>query len=338
MQLPVGRTIDVRDLTSLAPAFKKGESRCGVYRLHFANGEAYPGQSKNVVNRFASHRRKWPDVVAIDFFPVPADQLNEAEQFLITETERDYSVRNILLTNRPRGNDVTEIVTSNGSTVALPWERERSKGAAQSYADSIDQKLVTLLRHPVFPEIRSLVGWYIAQTLQDPAGTVGQLWTVTCLPSTNRTSTEHRLLTVSCGNLETLFIVASKSVDYANDPDAFVRVHLNTARFEDEEKLMDPQREEHQDPNDPDLIRAFARWHVYDVAYRGERVTSFEFGLDSLLGIIDGDIDFPHLDELLAQAFNLNTRLMRRGSTMYTRFHNEKLADLLLAEAVVWDD
>ena len=28
---------------------------------------------------------------------------------------------------------------------------------------------------------------------------------------------------------------------------------------------------------------------------------------------------------------------MRRGSTMYSRFHNEKLADLLLAEAVAWE-
>ena len=105
MQLPEGRTIDVRDLSSLAPAFKKGEWKCGVYRLHFENGEAYPGQSRNVVTRFAGHRRRWLDIVAVDFFPLPVDQLNEAEQFLITETEAEYSVRNIMLTNRPRGNN-----------------------------------------------------------------------------------------------------------------------------------------------------------------------------------------------------------------------------------------
>ena len=84
MQLPEGRTIDVRDLSSLAPAFKKGDSKCGVYRLHFENGEAYPGKSKNVVSRFASHRRRWPDIVAVDFFPMPEDQITAAEQFLIT--------------------------------------------------------------------------------------------------------------------------------------------------------------------------------------------------------------------------------------------------------------
>lgn len=323
MQLPEGRTIDVRDLSSLAPAFREGDSKCGVYRLHFENGEAYPGKSKNVVSRFASHRRRWPDIVAVDFFPLPEDQITEAEQFLITETEAEYSVRNIMLTNRPRGNDTTEIVTSRGSTVALPWERERAKGATQSYADEIDGKLGKLLRHPAFLEIRALVGWYIANTMSDPAATAGQLWAVSCLPSTNRTPTEHRLLTLSCGNLETLFIVASRSQDYENDPEAFVAVRINTVLLGDPGLFESPE----------------GFWTVYDnVAYRGERVSSIELSLGALLAIIDGDLDFPHLDQMLEAAYTLNTRLMRRGSTMYSRFHNEKLADLLIAEAVTWDE
>lgn len=322
MQLPEGRTIDVRDLSSLAPAFKKGDSKCGVYRLHFENGEAYPGKSKNVVSRFASHRRRWPDIVAVDFFPMPEDQITAAEQFLITETEAQYSVRNIMLTNRPRGNDTAEIVTLKGSTVSLPWERERAKGATQSYADELDAKLAQLLRHPTFLEIRALLGWYIANTMPNPAATAGQLWTVTCMPSTNRTPTEHRLLTLSCGNLETLFIVASKSVDYANDPKAFVAVNVNTALLESHTRFRDPS----------------GRWSIFSRGYRGEKVSSLELDLGTLLAVIDGHIEFPHFDELLAEAYTLNTRLMRRGSTMYSRFHNEKLADLLLAEAVTWEE
>ena len=295
---------------------------CGVYRLHFENGEAYPGQSRNVVTRFAGHRRRWPDIVAVDFFPLPAEQLNEAEQFLITETEAEYSVRNIMLTNRPRGNDTAEIVTREGTTIALPWERERAKGATQSYADEVDAKLVELLRHPKFLEVRALVGWYIANTMPDPAAAAGQLWTVTCMPSTNRTRFEHRLLTLSCGNLETLFIVASRSEDYENDPTVFVTVVMNTALLDDPTRF--------QGAGFPWGFRGV-------VAYRGERVSSFQFSLDTFLAIIDGDLEFPHLDEMLEAAYALNTRLLRRGSTMYSRFHNEKLADLLLAEAVTWE-
>lgn len=321
VKFPKGKTIDTRDLDSLAPAFKRGESRCGVYRLHFANGEAYCGQATNVIRRYSAHRRHHPDIVKVDFFPFSKARLNEAEQILIRETERDTSLRNIMLTGRPRGNEVVEITTSTGSTVALPWEPERAKSATQSYADTIDPKLATLIQHPAFLELRALVGWYIARTIPDPAATAGQLWTVTCLPSTNRTKTEQRLLTLSCGNLETLFVVASMSEDYANDPEAFVDVNLNTALLSDEEKFADPH----------------GRWQIYRLGYRGEKVSSLQLDLVTLLEIIDGEVAFPYLDELLGEAYELNTRLMRRGSTMYTRFHNQKLADLLLAEAVVWD-
>lgn len=321
IKLPEGRTIDVRDLSSLAPAFKKGDSKCGVYRLHFENGEAYPGKTKNVVSRFASHRRRWPDIVSVDFFPLPEAEITVAEQFLITETEARYSVRNIMLTNRPRGNDPAEIVTATGSTVMLPWERERAKTATQSYTDEVDKKVPQLLRHPLFPEVRDLLGWYISTTVQDPARTAKQLWTVSCMPSTNRTNTEHRLLTLSCGNLETLFIVASTSHDFANDPNAFVFVNMNTALLDDESRFRDPA----------------GRWAVGRLGYRGETVSSLQLDLGTFLAIIYGDIDFPYFDELVDAAFNLNTRLMRRGSTMYSRFHNDRLADLLLAEAVSWE-
>ena len=49
------------------------------------------------------------------------------------------------------------------------------------------------------------------------------------------------------------------------------------------------------------------------------------------------DLSLP-LYATASPAFNLNTRLMRRGSTMYSRFHNNKLADLLIAEAVTWEE
>ena len=69
MRFPKGKSIDTRDLDSLAPAFKRGESRCGVYRLRFANGEAYCGQATNVIRRYGAHRRHYPDIVGVDFFP-----------------------------------------------------------------------------------------------------------------------------------------------------------------------------------------------------------------------------------------------------------------------------
>ena len=118
------------------------------------------------------------------------------------------------------------------------------------------------------------------------------------------------------------FIVASKSVDYANDPNAFVAVNMNTALLGSHTRFQDPS----------------GRWSVFSHGYRGEEVSSLQLDLGTLLAVIGDHIEFPHFGELVAEAYALNTRLMRRGSTMYSRFHNEKLADLLLAEAVAWDE
>jgi hypothetical protein len=39
--------------------------------LTFAGGECYVGQSLDVVGRFAEHRRRWQDIIAVDFYRVP---------------------------------------------------------------------------------------------------------------------------------------------------------------------------------------------------------------------------------------------------------------------------
>lgn len=52
---------------------------CGIYVLEFSDGEQYVGQSVNFPSRLADHRRTYPDIVAINFCPVPARELNMAE-------------------------------------------------------------------------------------------------------------------------------------------------------------------------------------------------------------------------------------------------------------------
>lgn len=334
MRFPKGRTIDTRDLNSLAPAFKRGESRCGVYRLHFANGEAYCGQSTNVIRRYSAHRRRHDDIVSIDFFPFSKSRLNEAEQVLISETERDTPLRNIMLAGHPHGDKPVEITTATGSTVALPWEPERAKGVIQSFADNGEPKLVSLLSHPEYQTIRSIVGWYIALTIPDPVATAGQQWTVSCLPLTSKTKTSKRLLTLSCGNLETLYVIENQR---STPSGSMIDVRINTKVLKNLDRFQDPGRFEKTHPSDPDLRRVFSRWDAVHVEYSKEHVTAFSFESSSLAGIIYSEIEFPELDTLVDAAYELNVRLMRRGSTMYSRFHHQRLAELLLAEAAIWE-
>lgn len=324
MELPQGRLLDVSDMDSLASCFAGGQSRCGVYRIRFSNGDAYCGQTKDMVTRFNKHHRTYDDIVAVEFFPMPEKDLNEAERALISESERDTSLRNVMLTGRPRGEGDAMFVSVEGKTIKLPWDKERAKGAANSLEEATDKKFLQLLSHPEIDLIRYVLGWYIAETIPDPAAAARQLWTVSCMPSTSRTKAQQRLLTLSCGNLEVLYIIASRTLDVKDD-DYFVEVVINTSLDEEPEKFFDPE------------AKAFSRWLVENGRYQAEEVTRFVFPLQNLALLLAKEIEFPQYKNFLAAAYELNVRLMRRGSTMYSRFHHERLAELLIAEAAIWD-
>lgn len=53
--------------TSPAALIPVEMGRCGVYVLEFGDGEQYVGQSVSLLARLATHRRRWPDIVAIRF-------------------------------------------------------------------------------------------------------------------------------------------------------------------------------------------------------------------------------------------------------------------------------
>lgn len=203
-------------------------------------------------------------------------------------------------------------------------EQGACKGAAESLKEATDRKFLQLLSHPQIDLIRYVLGWYIAETIPDPAASAHQLWTVSCMPSTSRTKTQQRLLTLSCGNLEVLFIVASRTLDVKDD-DFFVEVVINTSLDEKPEKFFDSK------------AKIFARWFVENSSYQAEEVTRFVFPLQNLVLLLDKEIKFAQYRNFLDAAYELNVRLMRRGSTMYSRFHHERLAELLIAEAAIWD-
>lgn len=51
---------------------------CGIYTLHFANGERYVGQTVGLANRLASHLRRWDDITALDLV---VDDQEQQERF-----------------------------------------------------------------------------------------------------------------------------------------------------------------------------------------------------------------------------------------------------------------
>ena len=320
MSMTQGTSFDVRNLDSIQPLFGPKDSTCGVYRLRFSDGDAYVGQSTSVVSRYASHRRRWgEDIVTFEFFPAEVSLLDDLERALITSTEQDTSIRNVLLAARPRGESTYDFEVAEGVTVSLPWERDERKTLLDEFTDREIKNWRALQTHEAFPLIISLLGWYVSELIPDPKRTVGRQWTLTCLPSTNRSKDHRRLAVLNCGNLETMVITENAVEGRKLGDGSYVGVFINTVPDDALTSLSGPDDE----------------WWVEDhISYSIAETMTWCFDLVWLHHAISGEIDFSHLLDLMNTAYELNVQMMRHGGTMFTRFHNGILASEVLSEAL----
>lgn len=97
---------------SIADLFKP-KHRCGIYVLHFANGDFYVGQAVDVTRRFVQHRKIHTDIEKIAFKRVARSMLSEEEHSAIWRLERnDWPLRNIRLTSFLRGESDFDLIMS----------------------------------------------------------------------------------------------------------------------------------------------------------------------------------------------------------------------------------
>lgn len=312
--LVAGLKHDVRNLDSIAPLFKPDDSKCGVYRLRFDDGDAYVGQSVTVVSRYVDHFKRWGrKIQSFEFFPAEKGLLDELERELITVTEQDSSVKNVLLTRRPRGDQPYEFEVEEGVSVSLPWERKERITINEGIEKSHLERWLELNASEYFAEIADVVAWFISETIPDPLRTAGRLWTLTCLPSTGRQKGFRRLVALSCGNIETLVIT-----EEIQDDELGADVRINTTPVRESEKLQDPD----------------GKWYLENLdAYNIAETTSWFFRIQNFRAVIEGELEFPYLQQLTEGAYELNVQNMRHGGTMYTRFHNAPFARDMLAQA-----
>ncbi|WP_404372262.1 hypothetical protein [Kytococcus sedentarius] len=131
-----------------------------------------------------------------------------------------------------------------------------------------------------------------------PHHTEGRTWTVTALPSTNRRPDHRRLAAVSINNVEVL-VLMEDLVDGVWEP----RFFLNTAL----------------EPASPGDLAALTRLQSYRST--GELRS---WHLDRL--IVPELLDEP---KALKAARALAVGQLRKGSTMFERFHNDSLPDAI---------
>lgn len=108
----------VQGRASIADLFKPHE-RCGIYVLHFANGEFYTGQTIDVTRRYIAHRNSHDDIVKLSFKAIEKSQLDDEERAAIWQLEQSgWLLRNITFTSIPKGE-------SDFDMIVLPKDQER---------------------------------------------------------------------------------------------------------------------------------------------------------------------------------------------------------------------
>lgn len=323
-----GERYDVRELPFINALFD-GKDRCGVYRLWFERGDAYVGQSRDVVRRFADHRKTWgSDIQFFEFTPVSQNELTLSEQELLAATEKLTSVRNIVWAQRPGGLETMIFNFEDRPSISLPWDRaerirpeESISGRSWITGDNKWLQWAELAEHPSYAHLLDVIGWYVHETIPDPVRTNELLWVISCLPSTGRRPGHRRLATVSCGHLETLVVE-----EHRTGGKRAISVRINTEPVANSSERATRS------------FRELNRYTAYNVRYRIAETTSWAFDLESLRRAITGDLVFSRMPELLESAYKLNVRMMRHSGTIQRKYNNQQLASEVLYSAVSWKD
>jgi hypothetical protein len=294
-ELPAGVS-----LSAVLPALT---DRCGIYVLHFDDGHRYVGQARDVLVRFSDHRRRWTDrIVAFEFGAASAADLNELERRTIQQLERQgVGLYNSALVGLPMGESPLDLVVDR-------VEQERWLDAGVEAAYDLRERLVLAASRPRvgkgfeelavrddYSEIRAALFLYVLDVVPWPHETERRFWSITSMPSTNRSRTHRRLSTVSVNNVETL-VLAQSLIDGQRVMGGFVNVAPGLA-----------------DPQGWPMER-----HTYRTVGEVDTITFVD-----LVGLLDV-LEMPGVVEA---ARRLAIGLMRKGRGMMAKYHDESLAD-----------
>ncbi len=235
------RGFPVDGRTSVASAMP-ADDRKGIYMYRFTDGTYYVGKSVNMVDRYVQHIHEYRhaggsggQIVDYAWFAaLPADasakELDDAETSTIIWAEsQGYDLRNKLKTNRPQGGSDAIVRLHEGAGLRLPWNRaDRTLSTLPAVALPVPtvgqrRRYDMLSSRPEYDGLIGVLSRYVEQTIAEPQATVGRLWCVSALPSTNRL-TAPRLVCVTIARVETLVVLAS--------PDRHGRIYVNMKRPE----------------------------------------------------------------------------------------------------------
>ncbi len=313
------RRLRVGNLTSLSHFFEAGQSRCGVYILWFADHQAYFGLTKDVVHRFSSHRRSWSDIEEVQFAEVPEIDLPRMEQRIIGKLEASgKQLRNVTYASRVYGEAPFDLEVPVEAQLAWlnddkPIADARDRRDDPDLRSKGQSKFAQLQARDDYPDIAETIRLYITNTMPSPKRSERSYWSISCLPSTNKTANEMRLAVVNVNLMETLVLIGSAD----GSPGFWGFINMSYDRLWNHSGILKSQLKWLQAE---DVQHALISQWGYQTAGHDQTQLHLNEPYGFLLALQEGPIAWACRE--------LNLRLMRKGRTLFGRHHNYPLADV----------
>jgi hypothetical protein len=166
----------------------KPEQRCGIYILHFANGEFYAGKTKDVCKRYLQHIKNYDDIVSISFKCVPFEKLDVEEEWIIKNLEKeDFHLRNVIhasftyapspfddimaLPNQERWRVDLEFNDFTGIRIENPDFRMKYRKRYETFSNLVySDQIILFLKE------------YVKRAIPAPIKSEAYYWSSSCLP------------------------------------------------------------------------------------------------------------------------------------------------------------
>jgi predicted GIY-YIG superfamily endonuclease len=310
-----------KGMRSIAGEFTKN-NRCGIYILHFSNGEYYVGLTVDVVRRYAEHRVNHPDIDYISFKEVAKSRLAEVEKETVYRLENlKKTLRNVSIVSIIAGDTDFDLIVSkeeqedwlkNGPTrESLNTERFDYPDLRKKYS----KKFQKLKKYKDYKKFIEILHTYVIEAIPFPKKTEYSFWSLSCLPSTGKKT----LFRVNIFWQETFVFYEEEYEDKEIGEivmDYTVLIWLSKKIFEEKFSTIEMQQK-------------FQTLEFIDVIH-------FSGGQDQLCARLYYVEFFKFLDipEINLAIKDFNLRLMRKGGCMWNRNHCFDLAD----EALRTDD
>lgn len=302
---------DVLGKTSIAALIPNGK-RCGIYVLHFSNGQFYVGQSVDVARRYQDHRKNHIDIAHVSFREVERDVLDAEEERTIRAFEaKQLELRNIDIVTwtyaKTPFNELMPIAEQNRWLEDLSWVDDIGQRALDlSLRDRTAGKLTKLRAHPFGDETISVARRYVR--LGVPAIRRGEqrFWTITAMPSPS-----HILSRLSINEQEVMTLF---------DAGGFLGLSLHTARIPLRHRLR--------------LTRLASARHRTSIQFTDHRYKPGGEDQSNIEAYGQKSIDYLLRDrEVQLAVRKMNMRLSRRGKCFYSKSHCMDLATLILGDS-----